>query len=146
MTVVRLTKQRQAILEAMRTTNTHPDAAWVHAEVRKKIPKISLATVYRTLESLVEEGHLVAISSGRDACRFDFKHDPHHHGICKHCGHIFDIPADPHHTVVLPSQLPLGFTVENIVFELHGICEHCQSFKGETPIVQEPGPLQNHVQ
>ena len=53
---IRLTPQRSAILKVLRSTNIHPNASWVYAEVRKQLPHISLATVYRNLTRLAEVG------------------------------------------------------------------------------------------
>lgn len=62
MALKRLTRQRKAILEVVRQARHHPDAAWIYQEVRKRVPKVSLGTIYRNLEALVAEGYLVPIT------------------------------------------------------------------------------------
>ena len=127
MAVVRSTKQRQAVLEAVRYTDCHPDAAWVHAQVRLVLPHISLGTVYRSLEALVEEGRLVSILGAGDSKRFDYRSEGHHHLICKRCGKIFDVSLKHLPTVQLSADLlPHGFQVEDVVLEFHGICGGCR--------------------
>ena len=71
MALKRLTRQRKAILEVVRQAHHHPDAAWIYQEVRKVVPKVSLGTVYRTLEALVAEGYLVPITKAGEATRYD---------------------------------------------------------------------------
>ena len=61
MTIVRFTRQRQAVLETVQASREHPDAARVFEAVRQLVPNISLGTVYRSLEALVEDGHLIQI-------------------------------------------------------------------------------------
>ncbi len=127
MAVVRFTKQRQAVLEAVRHTDCHPDAAWVHARVRQVLPHISLGTVYRSLEALVEEGHLVSILGAGDSKRFDYRSEGHHHLICKRCSKIFDVSLESLPTVkLMADHLPPGFEVEDVVLEFHGVCGGCR--------------------
>lgn len=124
MTVVRNTRQKQAVLQALRTTRTHPDAAWIHAEVRRELPSISLGTVYRTLEALVQGGVALTIERAGQATRYDFKHgEHHHHAVCQSCGAIFDIEVPR-----LPvAALPGGFQVADVRVEFHGVCGECQA-------------------
>ena len=124
--MVRNTRQRQAVLEALRQTRTHPDAAWLHQAVRRGLPNISLGTVYRTLDALVRDGVAVTIERAGQATRYDFKRDEHHHhAVCRACGAIFDIEV--HDLPSLPpSALPSGFQVADVRLELHGLCAGCQ--------------------
>ena len=79
MALKRLTRQRKAILEVVRQARHHPDAAWIYQEVRKRVPKVSLGTIYRNLEALVAEGYLVPITKAGEATRYDANLHPHHH-------------------------------------------------------------------
>ncbi|AWN21901.1 transcriptional repressor [Deinococcus irradiatisoli] len=126
MTMVRNTRQRQAVLEVLRTTRTHPDAAWIHQAVRQALPSISLGTVYRTLDALVRDGVAVTIERAGQATRYDFRRDDHHHhAVCRRCGAIFDIEVRD--VPQLPrSALPGGFQVADVRLEFHGFCLACQ--------------------
>ncbi|PYE53597.1 Fur family transcriptional regulator [Deinococcus yavapaiensis] len=124
MKVVRQTRQRQAVLEVLRSTRTHPDAAWVFQEVRRAMPNISLGTVYRSLDALASEGVVMVIERAGERARYDYRHEDHHHVVCRGCGAIFDVP--PSLTPPLPSDLPSGFRVTEVVLEYHGLCEKCQ--------------------
>jgi len=125
MTMVRNTRQRQAVVQALRETHTHPDAAWIHSQVRGELPNISLGTVYRTLDALVRDGVVMTIERAGQATRYDYKHagHGHHHVVCRGCGAIYDIDAED---LPLPALgLPAGFQVQDVRLEYHGVCETC---------------------
>jgi len=124
MRVTRHTRQRQAVLNVLRGTRTHPDAAWIFQEVRRSLPSISLGTVYRALDALTQEGLIMTIERAGERTRYDYKHADHHHAVCRSCGAIFDVEALP-----VPSTgstyLPSGFQLLNVVLEFHGVCANC---------------------
>ncbi|MBZ9712290.1 Fur family transcriptional regulator [Deinococcus multiflagellatus] len=128
MTMVRQTKQRLAVLEVLREARSHPDAAWIHAQVRQQLPSVSLGTVYRTLDALVRDGVVVTLERAGQATRYDYKHEgrTHPHAVCRTCGAIFDLDAGD--VPVLPaSALPPGFQVTDVRLEFMGLCPGCQS-------------------
>jgi Fe2+ or Zn2+ uptake regulation protein len=125
MTMVRNTRQRQAVVQALRETRTHPDAAWIHSQVRFSLPNISLGTVYRTLDALVRDGVVMTIERAGQATRYDYKHvgHGHHHVVCRSCGTIYDVAAED---VPMPAAgLPAGFQVQDVRLEYHGLCAAC---------------------
>jgi Fur family peroxide stress response transcriptional regulator len=89
----RFTKQRQAILEALKNTYTHPDANWVYKKVSKKIPNISLGTVYRNLNILTDENIIKELSFQPNVTRYEANPEPHHHIMCLMCHKIEDVVA-----------------------------------------------------
>lgn len=126
MAVVRFTKQRQAVLTAVQETTCHPDAAWVYAEVRKVLPNISLGTVYRSLDTLVQDGHLISIQGAGESTRYDVPHPDHYHVVCDGCGAIFDVYLGAITLPQMPAQhLPAGFQLSHTVLEFHGRCAQC---------------------
>ncbi|OLV19507.1 Fur family transcriptional regulator [Deinococcus marmoris] len=130
MTMVRQTKQRAAVIEVLRAARSHPDAAWIHAQVRQTLPSLSLGTVYRTLDALVAGGVVVTLERAGQATRYDYKRagEDHHHAVCRGCGAIFDVDAGE-----LPqlsaAALPAGFQVTDVRLEFIGICPDCQTEK-----------------
>src|SRR5262249_10873483 len=86
---LRLTGPRRVVLEVLRGTDAHPTAEIVHRLVRRRLPRVSLGTVYRNLRLLVAEG-LAAEIQGPHA-RFDANMDAHHHFTCMRCGRIVDV-------------------------------------------------------
>src|SRR5262245_65856772 len=86
---LRLTGPRRLVLEVVRSTDAHPTAEAIHQTVRRRLPSVSLGTVYRNLRVLVEEG-LVKELPGPHA-RFDGNLREHHHFTCLGCGRIADV-------------------------------------------------------
>lgn len=129
MTMMRQTKQRQAVVAVLESAHGHPDAAWVYQEVRKLQPNISLGTVYRTLDALVKDGLLSTIEQGSGPTCYDYHHGHrHHHAVCECCGAIFDVEIDL--LSLLPAgALPEGFALSDIC--LSGRCADCQKRGGE---------------
>lgn len=121
----RSTRQRRFVYEAVMATDAHPTAEWVYEAVRRAMPRISLGTVYRNLQVLVDEGRLKSFTrDGRT--RYDGDLAPHDHFACDRCGLLLDIPraAEP-----LPVEKRLkarGFAVSGRVLEFHGLCRKCR--------------------
>jgi Fur family transcriptional regulator, ferric uptake regulator len=126
MTIVRFTRQRQAVLEAVRASSEHPDAARVFESVRQVVTNISLGTVYRSLEALVQDGHLIQIQQPGGATRYDARLERHYHLLCATCGEVFDVELELPDLTQLARQSVRGFDVRAATVEFHGTCEHCQ--------------------
>ena len=91
---LRMTRQRKVILEELRKVDTHPSADEVYEMVRKRIPRISLGTVYRNLEILSERGDIQKLELGCTLKRFDGVPENHYHIRCVDCGRVVDAPGD----------------------------------------------------
>src|SRR3990172_9046131 len=89
---VRMTKQREVILDMLRGVRTHPTAAEMYDLVRENLPHIGLATVYRSLELLADAGLARRIASSGREMRFDADLTDHQHMRCRECGRLFDLP------------------------------------------------------
>lgn len=87
--------QRDTILKAVMSTKSHPDAEWIYEEVKKEIPKISLGTVYRDLNSLAKAGEILKLEIAGATSRYDGNTESHCHFRCKNCG----LMEDPGRTV-----------------------------------------------
>ena len=122
----RVTDQRRVILEGVRSTDAHPTAGWGCREVKKRVPRISLGTVYRNLKLLSGEGLLSEIQTGYFT-RYDAKLESHHHFTCLVCGRIFDLeePVDQRQEARLSSRT--GFEVSSHRIEFFGRCSTCVS-------------------
>ncbi|MEF2279006.1 transcriptional repressor [Deinococcus sp. YIM 134068] len=128
MTMVRQTRQRQAVIEVLRASRGHPDAAWIHGQVRGQLPQVSLGTVYRTLDALVRDGVVMTIERAGQATRYDYKHagEDHHHAVCRGCGAIFDVDAGAVPSIPA-AALPAGFQITGVRLEFMGHCPDCTS-------------------
>ncbi|MEZ4357711.1 MAG: transcriptional repressor [Eubacteriales bacterium] len=85
-------KQREIIYNAMKDNRSHPTADELYNQLKPKNPQLSIGTVYRNLNLLVEKGLIDRIKVPNGPDRFDRKDSPHYHMICKVCGKAFDIP------------------------------------------------------
>ena len=123
---LRLTAQRRAILCVLRATTEHPEAGWIYEQVRKELPRISLATVYRNLAQLVETGLVTELDVG-GARRWDGQVKPHDHIVCLRCGSVedLDVLVDRERLEERVSQSS-GFIVYTHQLYLQGLCPRCQ--------------------
>ena len=123
---MRKTEQRTAILEELRLCRNHPSADEVFQKVRRRLPKISLGTVYRNLELMASRGIIRRLNANSEQKRFDPVLEQHCHFRCRNCGKIEDIPFD----VELP-QLNPGHPwirermIEGGKPEFFGLCPEC---------------------
>ncbi len=122
---MRMTRQRQVILEVLRKHNTHPTADEIYAMVRRRLPRISLGTVYRNLEILSDLGEIQTLELSGHQKRFDGNPNKHYHIRCVGCGRVDDVPLAP--MAQLENQL-YGSTVYTIIghrLEFTGLCPEC---------------------
>lgn len=123
----RYTEQRAAVYRHLAGTDTHPTADDVFTAVRGEIPDISLATVYKALETLVGCGLAQKLTNGDGSARYDGRTDPHHHARCLRCGCVLDVMGSPD-AVSIHAIAPVpGFSVEGYRLELVGHCDSCGS-------------------
>ncbi|HEX6065787.1 MAG TPA: transcriptional repressor [Longimicrobiales bacterium] len=124
----RYTEQRAAVYRYLMGTEAHPTADDVFTSVRHEIPDISLATVYKSLETLVGCGLAIKLTYGDGSARYDGRTDQHHHARCLTCGRVLDVPAHVDVSAVT-GQLPSvsGFAVEGFRLELLGHCSSCNN-------------------
>ena len=120
-------KQREAVLNVVKSTKSHPTANSVYDEAKKQIANISLGTVYRNLSDLAESGDIACLSLGDGVEHYDGDTSPHLHLVCKRCGRIYDVFCDI--SAYLDIAEKLGFEWENMSFSLGGICSECQNKK-----------------
>ena len=123
----RNTPQRRVILEELCHLESHPTAAELYAVVRRRLPRISLGTVYRNLEVLHEDGVINKMEFAGAESRFDGNIEQHYHVRCTECGLIEDIfPMDSEQALAQPVELA-GFQVTGYRLEYFGICPGCRN-------------------
>ena len=122
---MRKTKQKEAILEVLRGTNSHPTADWIYSEVRKDIPNISLGTVYRNLRLLCESGEISELDLCGTLARFDARRDNHYHFRCEKCGLVFDVDLPVDAEIDSRAAQKTGFEILYHRLEFRGICGSC---------------------
>lgn len=122
----RKTKQRIAIMEALKGVRTHPSADWIYDEVRKKLPQISKGTIYRNLNVLVDEGAIIELNVDGMVGRYEIKQDNHYHFICEKCGRIFDLNEPVETGLNAKFAKKTGFKITEHRLEFRGLCRDCQ--------------------
>ncbi|MFO7894273.1 MAG: transcriptional repressor [Longimicrobiales bacterium] len=123
----RFTEQRAAVYRFLNRTDKHPSADDVFTSVRDVIPDISLATVYKSLETLVSCGLASKLTYGDGSARYDGRTDPHPHARCQACGKVRDLPGHVNAEAVADiGDLP-DFAIEGYRLEVVGVCEACQN-------------------
>ncbi len=122
----RFTDQRAAVYRFLASTDKHPTADEVFLAVRAEEPVISLATVYKSLETLVSCGLAVKLGYAHGSARYDGRTDQHHHARCLSCSRLFDLPAHvtPRDAEALGESVE-GFRVTGYRLELTGYCRSC---------------------
>lgn len=122
----RNTKQLRIIWEAVKDDKSHPTADQIYDRVRKKLPTISLGTVYRNLQKLVSDNKLQVLMRGRSQ-HFDPLVEHHQHFICEACDRVYDVLID-NQREIRPAKLPHeGFRVTSHQLAFYGTCKHCSS-------------------
>ena len=136
---MRHTRQREVVLDLIRTSMEHPTAAWVYSRARRRLPRISLGTVYRNLKQLAEAGLIREIHAGGHPARFDGNIGPHHHARCLACGRVEDlaVPFDTRRERTAARALDFQVVAHHV--EVQGLCAACRprslrrASKGATP-------------
>ena len=124
MSTTRNSKQRDAVLGDLQSRYDHPTAEEVYLSVKKEIPSISLATVYRNLCFLNDEGKIFSIS-GRDAIHYDAHLHEHNHLMCRDCGRIFDVDICIDSSFLDDANTNFNGCVDGYSLLFHGLCKAC---------------------
>jgi len=132
MSASRRTKQKEAILEVLKSADSHPTANWIYEQVRKKIPHISLGTVYRDLKMLARNGEIAEVDFASNQSRYDGRTGNHYHFRCLKCDRFFDINEKVDLEIDKRVALKTGFDVFYHYLEFCGVCRDCRS-KNRTP-------------
>ena len=117
-------QQRELIMDALKSSKEHPTADELYSAVRGN--GISLATVYRNLNQLVDCGRVMRIAVPHGADRFDPVNDGHFHMTCEVCGSISDIPQEavPDICGAVRENTGMDIRSERILF--YGVCNACK--------------------
>ena len=123
-----LTKQREVVLQVIRTAEHHLTANEVFAEAKRLLLTISFATVYNSLRFLKDAGLIAEIQFGfSGANRFDAKTSRHDHAICNKCGKLADMDLElPPELVELAARFS-NFKPESLELTLRGLCPECSN-------------------
>jgi Fe2+ or Zn2+ uptake regulation protein len=120
-----LTKQRNAVLQAIRESNEHLTANEVFEGARRILPGISFATVYNSLRYLRNEGLIGEVRFGMESTRYDRTLTRHDHAICSGCGSLVDIDLPIPDDFIREGERLSKFKAESMEVVLRGLCPGC---------------------
>lgn len=126
---IKLTPQRLEIFKEILNAKDHPNAETIFNRVQRKVPSVSLDTVYRTLWLFNELGLITALGSHREKIRFDPNIESHHHFVCRECGAIHDFYSEELNRISIPEAVNAYGSIENAHVEVRGLCRVCSSRK-----------------
>ncbi len=124
---MRLTTQRQVILEELASVTSHPTANEVYDMVRRRLPRIGLGTVYRNLELMAESGLILKLEVGGTQKRFDATTDLHYHIRCTACGKVDDIKLPVQQEINKMAASATDYQILSHHVEFSGVCGSCGS-------------------
>jgi Fur family peroxide stress response transcriptional regulator len=118
------THQRRVIYATIALLHGHPSPELIYEKVKKKIPSISLATVYNNVRTFLASGMLREVSMHHGSLRVEPNEHEHHHLVCVRCKTISDLDAKNLGPLRLKTQ-PRGFRITRIAVDVLGICAAC---------------------
>lgn len=123
---IRMTNQRRIVLKELKKLTSHPTADELYKIVRKQLPKISLGTIYRNLDLLVETGMIRRLDVGGGKYRFDAFTEKHHHIRCIRCDRVDDVFDLPEVATENEVSKATDYEVLGYKLEFLGICPECK--------------------
>jgi Fe2+ or Zn2+ uptake regulation protein len=127
----RETRQREAVLNALRNIGAHLTAIQIFEAVRKEIPDISKGTVYRNLQVLEEDGDITKLHLNGTLSRYEIKQKNHYHFRCEKCGRVSDIDMPVDKDLDREAEKRSGLKISFHQLEFRGICKDCQKQAGK---------------
>jgi len=127
MAKTRSTRQRRAVLEELlRAEGTHPTAAELCRRLRRHLPRLGLATVYRNLERLAHASIIQRLEWSGRPCRYDGTPEPHAHVRCLRCGRLEDVPGLDAAPLLRAAKAAKQYEVTGMQLEFLGLCPRCR--------------------
>lgn len=129
----KLNSNAQAVLDIARAAQNHPTALEIYEAVKRVRPRIGLASVYRILHHLVEQGYIKVVGRNDESYRYDGNVSRHDHAVCTVCGALLDVPIE----VAVPEEAlqraarATGIELGSHEVMLYGLCSSCQKRNDE---------------
>ena len=119
--------QRKRLLELLGQTDIHPTADWLYQQLKKEFPSLSMGTVYRNLNILVDQKLIQKLPFGSTHDRYEVNTPPHYHLVCEKCGCVQDFNMPQYEKILAQAQKMSNFNISRHRIDFFGICEKCQS-------------------
>lgn len=126
---LKYSRQRESIKACLMARHDHPTADAIYASIREEFPNISLGTVYRNLNLLVELGEIQKLRCGDGADHFDADTRPHYHFMCRECGCIEDLPMEISQEINDLAQEHVHGKIDSHITYFYVVCENCMKKK-----------------
>jgi len=123
---LKMTRQRRVIVEELRKLKTHPATTNLYEIVRKRLPRISLGTVYRNLELLADAGIIQKLETAGTQKRFDGTAENHYHVRCVQCGQVDDLPVPLFGDIEDALRGLSDYKILSHRLEFQGLCPSCR--------------------
>lgn len=123
---LKYSRQREVIMDFLKTRKDHPTADIVYTNVRQQHPNISLGTVYRNLTLLADIGEIQRLRVGDGVDHFDADISPHYHFVCTECGSVVDLVMDNIDDIVDIAGMNFDGKITGHVTYFYGICGNCR--------------------
>ncbi len=134
MQAVRYSRQREAIKNYLISATSHPTAEMVYSNVKERFPNISLGTVYRNLNLLVNHGEALRLDCGDGFIHFDGCTEPHNHFFCRKCKALSDIEMDSIEHIDKIANAGFNGIIEGHTVIFYGICHKCVTMMPDSKI------------
>ena len=125
MKTLKYSRQRESIKASLMNRHDHPTADALYASIREEFPNISLGTVYRNLNLLVETGEILKLTCGNGPDHYDGNVAPHYHFVCRSCGAVIDLPMEPLSDIDQKAQACTAGEVDAHTVFFFGRCAEC---------------------
>jgi len=122
----RRSKQRERMLQLLGQTEIHPTADWLYQQLKKEFPSLSMGTVYRNLNILVDQKLIQKLPFGSTHDRYEVIRSPHYHLVCETCGCVHDFDMPQYTEINEQAQKVSGFNISRHRIDFFGTCEKCQ--------------------
>jgi Fur family peroxide stress response transcriptional regulator len=126
---LKLTHQRRQVFRALAATDQHPSAEALYNCVRRRVPTVSLDTIYRTLNTLEEKGIIQKAAVYCGKTRYDANVEQHFHFVCRECNAVIDVSCAATPGVTIPPEVRKLGTVCSCMVQIEGTCRKCRALK-----------------
>lgn len=123
---LKVTPQRLAIYNMLIHSKEHPTADMIYTSLKETHPTMSLATVYKTIDTLKKSDLIIELKTNGDSDRYDANTSPHPHGICNDCGSVYDIFTNKLDHIVEMVQEDTDFEIDTYDVYFSGTCPSCK--------------------
>lgn len=120
-------RQREALIQLLKSVTNHPSAEWLHEELKKEFPSIGIATVYRNLSLLSQSGEILKIEVGSGKEHYDGDTRNHYHFFCNMCHSIYDVEMEYEKGIDLSAEKLMDAEIDSHSLVFYGTCRECRN-------------------